>query len=73
MGASAAVNFKHGDDVCVAENFADAGTQVHQLQLALRAFRRNIKRHQRAEARAVHMRVAAELALSDLSETGTPS
>jgi hypothetical protein len=43
------------------------------LQLALRAFRRNIKRHQRAEARAVHMRVAAELALSDLSETGTPS
>jgi hypothetical protein len=70
MGAAAAVNFKNGEDVCDAEELADAGAQVHQLQLALRAFRRNVTSYQRAEARAVHVRVAAELALSDLRATG---
>ena len=61
MGAAAAVGFKYGEDVCDAEEFADARAQVHQLQLAFRAFRRNVKSHQCAEAGAVHVREVGEI------------
>lgn len=59
--AVAASGFEQRNDVRHAEEFADARAQVHQLQFAACASRRDVKPNHRAEPNAIHLGQIAEI------------